>query len=175
MATPAERQRRHRAHKSGDHRLCDPKRCSEATDSAVTRDVTAAVTRDKPSDQRLNASGRQLWAELRGDDATGDRRVLIVEACRIADRLTGLDRLISGDARDWLSIIESKGDPDRQELVIDKLLAEARQQAVALKAIVAELRAAAAGKPEADQPRKEVSPVADLTARIAARRAGTAG
>jgi hypothetical protein len=41
MATAAERQRRSRAHKKGDHSLCDPNRCDSAA-SAVDGPVTVA-------------------------------------------------------------------------------------------------------------------------------------
>ena len=51
-----------------------------------------------------------------------------------------MDAVLAGSAEDWLGFVETKGLPDRQEIVIDKPLAEARQQATALKQIIAELR-----------------------------------
>jgi hypothetical protein len=135
------------------------------------------VTRN-PATPRLHASGRQLWEELDGASASGGGRALILEACRIADRLSALDRLIGGDARDWLDIVESKGDPERQELVINAPLAEARQQAAVLKQLLAELRQSrAANRPAVPTPETGVPGVTSLSARIAARRRGasTAG
>jgi hypothetical protein len=163
-STAAHRQRRYRAHSNGDHTLCLPDReCRDGVTSPAT-----PVTREA-----FKARGRRLWDEMGGGNLSGGRKVLLEEACRLADRLDGLDRLISGTARDWLEIVESKGDPERQELVVDKLLAEARQQAVALKQIVTELRAGAASAP--DQPATGVSFRDQLAARRAARRADATG
>jgi hypothetical protein len=164
-ATAAERQRRYRAHKAGNHTLCDPDRdCGD--------DVTPPVTRHPP----LRGRGKRLWADLGGDSLAGGRRVLLEEACRIADRLDKLDALLSGDATSWVELVESKGDPDRQEVVIDKALAEARQQAVALKALISELRQEAAPKPVAEPPAaKGVSNVLSLADEVARRREATAG
>ena len=99
----------------------------------------------------LRGPGAALWRELKaaGDPGPGGA-ALILEACRLTDRCDGLDRLVNGSAEDWLSIVESKGDPDRQELVVDKLLAESRQQQLALTRVLGELRqrlAPAAGRP----------------------------
>lgn len=61
------------------------------------------------------------------------------------DRLDKFDRLLSGDAADWLDLIEQHGTAGEvAEVVINKPVAEARQQAVALKAILSELRQVAA-------------------------------
>jgi hypothetical protein len=89
----------------------------------------------------LGKRGTQLWRDL-GRQGTFDpsERVLIEEACRIVDRLDRLDDLISGDADSWLSIIEQVGNPESTKLVINAPLAEARQQALALKQIFTELR-----------------------------------
>jgi hypothetical protein len=102
----------------------------------VTEPVTN-VTRDAVT---LGPTGDRLWRELDGAKLTGGRRNLAIEACRIADRLDKLDRLLRGDAEDWLDFVDTRGNPNRQELVINAPLAESRQQATALKQIVAELR-----------------------------------
>jgi hypothetical protein len=97
--------------------------------------------------------------------------VLILQACRIADRLDALDRLLAGDARDWLEIVETKGNPERQELVIDKALAEERGQATTLKQLIAELRQSG-GTEQQDQGGDILD---QLAARRAARLANAAG
>jgi len=97
-------------------------------------------------------------------------KALLLEACRIGDRLDRLDRHLDGE--DWLNF-EVNDDRTVVTVIVDKALAEARQQALAFKQIVSELRLAA-GKSAVD-PSKGASGLADLTARIAARRAGTAG
>lgn len=141
----AERQRRYRAHNRGDHSLCLPERDCRAGSDTVTSPVTATVTRDEPT------RGRRLWDDMGGDALTGGRRVLLEEACRIADRLDRLDAILAGSSEDWLSFVETKGMPDRQEIVIDKPLAEARQQATALKQLIAELRQGESAGGEQDQ------------------------
>jgi hypothetical protein len=118
-------------------------------------------------------------------------RVLIEEACRLADRAAALDRLLQGDAADWVELVEAKGDPERQVLVIDSALSEARQHAMALKQIVGELRQAqkaarfgqpayggaqgAAPVPTGGTHAGGIGGIGDLTSRIAARRAEAAG
>jgi hypothetical protein len=109
---------------------------------------------------------------MNGDQLAPAVRVLLEEACRIADRLDKLDRLLDGDADQWVSLVEDRGDPERQFVVIDRPLAEARQQATALKQLIAEIRAAdggKVGKPPADG--KGVAGVADLAAFAATRSA----
>jgi hypothetical protein len=105
-----------------------------------------------------------LWREMNGDQLAPAVRVLLEEACRIADRLDKLDRLLDGDAEQWVRLVEDRGDPERQFVVIDRPLAEARQQATALKQLIAEIRAAdtgKAGKPAAGG--KEVAGVTDIS------------
>jgi hypothetical protein len=84
-----------------------------------------------------------------------DQLALLLQACRLADRLDQLDMLARGDAASWARIVERDVMRDGDlELVIDKALSEERQQALALKQLLAELRTArgaAPGKP-AGQP-----------------------
>lgn len=167
MGTSAtERQRRSRAHKRGDHSLCSPQRC----DGHGVTDVTDPASADTVT---FGARGRRLWGELTKVPPEPAARVLIEEACRIADRLDKLDRLLTGEADDWLGIVESKGDPDRQELVINAPLAEARQQATALKQLLAELRQAAGSA--GMKPAEEGDVLDQLAAKRARRRADAAG
>lgn len=87
----------------------------------------------------LRDRGRALWESLtaaRSFDAAGE--LLAGEACRIADRLERLDRLLRGDAGDWSQIVEVPGS-GTLVLVIDSALSEARQQQNALRQIFATL------------------------------------
>lgn len=89
----------------------------------------------------LGSRGRRLWREMwELTTFNPAERVLLEEACRIADRLEKLDDLLTGTAVDWIRLVESKGNPDRQEIVIDNALSESRQQANQLKQLVAALR-----------------------------------
>lgn len=132
--------------------------------------LSGAAVRDE---ERFATRGRALWRAMKADGATLGpmQTVLLEEACRIADRLDRLDALIGGDAADWLEMAETKGNPDRQEIVIDKVLAEARQYAIALKQIVSELRQAISGA----QPVKGESVLDQLAAKRAQRLTNSAG
>ena len=176
MATAAERQRRYRAHKRGDHTLCDPNRgCNGVTP------VTGGSAGSGPAAPTgLGARGHRLWAALAESIPGPAHLVLVEEACRIADRLDRLDRALA-DSTDaaWMRFQVNEGGTE-VTVVVDRVLAEARQQAVALKQLVAELRQSARpARPSTRSvggvPGRGASGVADLSARIAARRGAPAG
>jgi hypothetical protein len=99
------------------------------------------------TDHDLGEGGLALWTELApGGQAGPGELTIIVEACRIKDRLDKMHRLLAGDANDWLELQEVKGHEGIAEIVIDKSLSEARQQALALKGLLAELRQMRGGK-----------------------------
>lgn len=156
----ALRNRRLRAHKRGDHKLCLPANCKDAA--------------QRPSD--VPSRGETLWQEMRGESLGALERTLLQEACRIADRLDKLDRALQGRAVNWLKLVADSEDPDRLIVVIDRPLGEARQHALALKQILADLRAAGVGKVRAPADSgKGVAGVADLAAFTARRSTKSAG
>jgi hypothetical protein len=114
-----------------------------------------------------------MWSEsVDAWSLTPAHLVLLEEACRTADRCGLLDDMIR-------RLVDGSGDDEDGSAGITVLLAEARAQQVALKGIVAELRQGqrqTAGKP-GSQPESSGggSGVADLTARIAGRRAQAQG
>lgn len=85
----------------------------------------------------LRDRGRALWSSL-GQTAGTAAGELALEACRLADRLEQLDAYLGGrDA--WLDLVENVEGSGRYEIVIDKALEQARQQALAFKQLLAEL------------------------------------
>lgn len=155
----ADRARRYRRHKKDDHSLCGAHCKTEKAASRVTRAVT----------QRGDRS-RRLWREEKGDELTGSRRTLLEEACRITDRLDRLDAILSGDAGEWMRFTVSD-DGAEVTVTLDKALAESRQQAVALKQLLTELRqSAGVAKPETGG-----SALDQLAAKRAARLANASG
>ena len=94
------------------------------------------MTKPRPT-KRFRARGARLWLAHK-DQVAGERGlVLLEEACRIADRLDQLDRLLKGEADVWCSIAADRnGD---LALSIDVPLIEARQQANVLRQILASL------------------------------------
>lgn len=143
--------------------------------------MTGAVTPAVPGE--LGPRGRRLYAETLAEhaDLGARQRVVLEEAARAADRCELLDALLRGDEQVWARVCV----PDRGtqlELIVDKTLAEARQQQAALARLLSELRqsltpaeakpAAPAGQPA---PTSGGGKLADLTARIAQRRGTAAG
>ena len=170
MGTPAaERQRRSRKHRAGDHSLCDPSRCDGTTP------VTADVTSPPSGPPGLGTRGRRLWREVTADGALQPgEKVLLEEACRIADRLDKLDKQLRGDEDSWMRFHARNEDGSIVRVVMTGALAEARQQATALKQLLTELRAAGgAGKPALTT--GKVAGVADLAAFAATRSAKATG
>lgn len=114
-----------------------------------------------------------MWSDsVEAWSLTPAHLVLLEEACRTADRCGLLDALIRG-------YVDDSDSEEGRSGGITQLLAEARAQQVALKGIVAELRQGQRqtnGKPSS-QPESTAggSGVADLTARIAGRRAQAKG
>lgn len=90
---------------------------------------------------RLRARGKRLWSDItEAHELDAAQLIQLEEACRTADRLEALDRMLTGDATDWVELIEAKGNSDRLEVVVDKALGEARQQQNILKQLLAAMR-----------------------------------
>lgn len=154
----ALRQRRSVAHRAGDHRFCRPDRCD-----GIAGDLDP---------YGLGFRGRELWVTMRGDSLEPARKVLLIEACRVTDRLERIDRMIRGDRVEWMELISSR-DESVVTVVMNVLLAEARLQQNTLKALMAELRQSM-GK--ADQSgSEEKSELDQLAKRRADRLSGSTG
>lgn len=162
--TPAEKQRRHRAHKRGNHELCDPRRRCELVERAEAAEHDA----EQPETGR-GERAQALWDEwaerVEGNVLAG---IYLDEACRSLDRI---DRL------------RASGEP--------AAMTEARHQATAMKSMLGEVRkeigaplpaaqkapkgaAAPSTAPGPDQQEGEVRDD-DFASRLARRRAKAAG
>lgn len=84
-------------------------------------------------------AGSALWADLAVESDPFSLTVLVIEACRLADRLTKLDLLLRGDIDTWARLTH-RTLTDDYELKIDSAAAEARQTAGALRQILTEIR-----------------------------------
>jgi hypothetical protein len=113
----------------------------------------------------LGERGQRLWREMGGDTLSGAALVLLEEACRLSDRLDRLDDFLRGREESWMKFHARNDDGSIVEVVVDKALAEARQQQVSLKQVVAELRQVVKGRQEPAGGGSD-----DLAARRAARR-----
>lgn len=91
--------------------------------------------------QGLGVKGTRLWRELHKEHTFSPaEKVLVEEACRIADRLDRLNALLIGDEEAWAWLRPASPDGDTVNLVIDDAMSEARQQANVLKQLIATLR-----------------------------------
>lgn len=85
-------------------------------------------------------AGRKLYRSLHEDADPYSLTVLIVETCRIKDRLDLLNRLNTGDEDLWFHLAPTRGDNEVLEIKIDSGLQEARQLASVLRQNLAEIR-----------------------------------
>ncbi|HEY9414039.1 MAG TPA: hypothetical protein VIQ30_04705 [Pseudonocardia sp.] len=128
---------------------------------------------------RLRARGRRMWEQLVSDDDPVEVVALVEEICRTADRLDRLDAIVNGRDRAWLTL--EVDDVGEVTVVVDKVLGESRQQQMAFKGLLSELRAMrgtsakSTGRGRAQTSSKGGAGVTDIAARIAARRGSAAG
>ena len=130
----------------------------------------------------LQSRGARLWADMADADLPPPHRVVLEEACRVADRLDRLDALLTARQADWLRLRADEyggGHILEVRVVVDNLLGEARQQEAVLRGLVSELRQGmtASRKPSAasggaSEPAETPPGVLRLAGSAAARRRG---
>lgn len=135
---------------------------------------------DVPAD--LGDRGAQLWRDMGGSwEQDPGARLLLHEACRLADRLETFDRVLRGDINTWLTfeLPRDGSDDEPLRLKVDAAVAEARLHVTTLRQVLAQLRRVRPtgrllpGAPSEPTPPPERNPVDDLAARRAERRSGT--
>lgn len=133
-----------------DRRLC--RECRKA-EKGPEPEPEPSAPEWLPPEFGLSDRGRRLYREFTAEGRPGPlERVLLEEACRLADRCDQLDDFLRGREGAWMRFRARNEDGSIVEVVVDKALSEARQQASTLKALVAELRASRAGKKEEPKP-----------------------
>lgn len=95
----------------------------------------------------MGPRGERLWAAYCRETDGQRGLVLLEEACRTADRLDKLDELLRGDADVWCRLVHDLRTED-YELRIDSALIEARQQANALRQLIAALPLKGSDEPD---------------------------
>lgn len=105
------------------------------------------VAKRRPS-KRFRARGQRLWAAHHEEVKTERGLVMLEEACRIADRLDQLDRLLKGDVDVWCRLAD--GRDASIEVRVDQALVEARQQANTLRQIIKDLPIEGGGDGDGD-------------------------
>lgn len=104
----------------------------------------------------------RLAADLKIDSLSGPARALAEEAVLIVGRLETLDHILAGSEDEWLGIQQRLGS-EVATVTINAPLAEARQQAIALRAILDTLARLAGTEP--------VAPPVSRTDEVARKRA----
>lgn len=143
-----------------------------APDEAA-RDASAVAVDGEGVPRFLQAAGRRLWGELSEEFEMGPAaRVLAVEACRMSDRLERFAGALSKRSTLWFEL----GEPEELEsgdfqvqVVVNGLLAEARQTQQALGVTLKRIGALSEAKSKADASQD------DLAVALAKRRAARKG
>lgn len=92
------------------------------------------------SERFLRERGKEIWAAFSADALPAGSRALVHEACRLADTLDRLDAILGGRQKEWIKVeVDALGEVT---LVVDALLGERRQQALAFKMVMQEIRTA---------------------------------
>lgn len=115
--------------------------CAECRRRPVTASHSATPAQPEPADG-FGPRGGRLWRDSLADPALNlspAERVLLEEACRLADRLDRLDDFLAGRGDVWLRFHARNEDGSIVRVVVDRALSEARQQADTLRGIVADL------------------------------------
>ena len=86
----------------------------------------------------LNARGRALWDKLTAGDPDPMQEVLILQACRLVDTLDKLDAAKRSKSM-WVALAEEADDMGAVKVIVDGLLSEYRQQAIALTTVLAKI------------------------------------
>lgn len=87
----------------------------------------------------MGPAGVAVWGELTSPCMAAVDLALAAEAARIADRLSRLDAVLTGTSDEWLRLIPARDDSTEYVLRVTGAMQEARQQAVVLKQIRAEI------------------------------------
>jgi len=119
----------------------------------------------------VSTGSDRLAADLKVETLAGPERALAEEAVRIKARLDAIDLWISGDHDTWFEVAERW--KDAPELVLSAPLVEARQQALALRAVLSELVKMQGASAEPAQPAASKSD--ELRKRREERRRNQAG
>ena len=88
--------------------------------------------------ETFEAGGRTLWEGMNNPRDPEDVRALVVEMCRVKDRLDRLHRLASEDSAEWARLIPADTGGE-YILQIDAVLREQRQTEIVFKQLTAEV------------------------------------
>lgn len=125
---------------------CSPPRKKHGTTLDYRPEAIRAVALPEPRFEPVvpdfDRRGQALWDEMASKLPGPLHRTVLVEACRMADRLDRMNGLLSGERESWALLRLSPDDYNEITVVITSIVTEARQYALVLKSLAAELRTA---------------------------------
>lgn len=89
--------------------------------------------------ETFESGGRDLFAGMQDDRDPADVAALVVEACRVQDRLDRLHLMASRDDTEWGRILPVDGGDGEWVLKIGAVLGELRQTETVFKQLLAEI------------------------------------
>lgn len=89
--------------------------------------------------ETFEAGGRELWEGMSDDRDPADVVALVVETCRVKDRLDRLHRMASRDDREWGRILPQGDSETEFVLEVSNVLREQRQTEIVFKQMIAEV------------------------------------
>ncbi|MDH6199195.1 hypothetical protein M2272_005863 [Mycobacterium frederiksbergense] len=95
-----------------------------------------------PANSEATTAGQRLMAELARESDPYPLTLMIIEACRMADRLEQFDALLSGKQDAWMRL---RVRDEVVEVQVDKVLQEARQCATVFRHYLADIHRQRAG------------------------------
>lgn len=88
----------------------------------------------------LGVGGRELWRQVTSaHELDAVQKVQLLEACRAKDRLDKLDRVLTGDADTWMSLVFDEG-AGEYAIRVNGALTAANATANILKQLLAAMR-----------------------------------
>lgn len=88
----------------------------------------------------LCPGGRQLFDEMSLEADSYELTSLIIETCRVKDRLDLCHRVLSGEKALWMRLVPTRGDSTVLEVRIDSAAAEARQLLTVYRQMLTEIK-----------------------------------
>lgn len=89
--------------------------------------------------ETFESGGRELWEGLSDSRDPQDVVALVVETCRVKDRLDRLHRLASGSDAEWGRLLPPSEHEGEWVLQVGGVLRELRQTEVVFKQLIAEV------------------------------------
>lgn len=89
--------------------------------------------------ETFEAGGRELWEGMADSRDPADVRALVVETCRVKDRLDRLHRMATRDDHEWGRILPQGDSESEFVLEISNVLREQRQTEIVFKQLVSEV------------------------------------